>query len=52
MSTRALEIADRVEAFVRNTVAPYEKDPRRTSHGPSDDLAVELKEAARKAGVL
>lgn len=52
MSTRALEIADRVEAFVRNTVAPYEKDPRRTSHGPSDDLAVDLKEAARKAGVL
>ncbi|GAA6150294.1 acyl-CoA dehydrogenase family protein [Pseudooceanicola nitratireducens] len=52
MSARALEIADRVESFVRNTVAPYEKDPRRTSHGPSDDLAVELKEAARKAGVL
>ncbi|MBY6167524.1 acyl-CoA dehydrogenase family protein [Pseudooceanicola nitratireducens] len=52
MSARALEIAGRVEAFVRDTVAPYEKDPRRTSHGPSDELAVELKEAARKAGVL
>ena len=52
VSPRALEIADRVEAFVRATVAPYEKDPRRTSHGPTDELALELKALARKAGVL
>ena len=29
MSSRADEIAARVEAFVRETVVPYEKDPRR-----------------------
>ena len=52
ISARALEIADRVEDFVRNVVAPYEKDPRRTSHGPTDELVNELKDLARKAGVL
>jgi acyl-CoA dehydrogenase len=28
-----LALADRVEAFVRNVVAPYEQDPRRDHHG-------------------
>jgi acyl-CoA dehydrogenase len=51
-TTRASEIAARVEAFVRNRVVPYEGDPRCGSHGPSDDLAVELKKLAREAGVL
>jgi len=49
---RAAEIAARVAAFVRETVIPYERDPRRTPHGPSDDLAAELKSHARVAGVL
>jgi len=49
---RGLEIADRVEAFVRETVAPYEKDPRRTSHGPSEELSHALKDLARAAGVM
>ncbi|MCX7567974.1 acyl-CoA dehydrogenase family protein [Sulfitobacter sp. F26169L] len=52
MSERALEIAAKVETFVRNTVAPYERDTRKTSHGPSDELAAELKQLAREAGVL
>ncbi|MHA6344433.1 acyl-CoA dehydrogenase family protein [Roseivivax sp. CAU 1761] len=52
MSPRALEIADRVEAFVRGTVVPYEADTRRTAHGPTDELALEMKAAARAAGVL
>ncbi|WP_068300765.1 acyl-CoA dehydrogenase family protein [Pararhodobacter sp. CCB-MM2] len=52
ISDRALALADRVEAFVRETVAPYEKDPRRTSHGPTDELAMELKQKAREAGLL
>ncbi|MGR4862128.1 acyl-CoA dehydrogenase family protein [Caulobacter sp. LARHSG274] len=51
-SDRALEIGARVEAFVREVVAPYERDPRRTPHGPSDALAAELKDRARAAGVL
>ena len=52
VSDRAQEIAARVESFVRETVAPYEKDKRRTAHGPSDALAAELKGLAREAGVL
>ncbi|MCA2013661.1 acyl-CoA dehydrogenase family protein [Cereibacter sphaeroides] len=52
ISDRALTLADKVEAFVRETVAPYEKDPRRTSHGPTDELAMELKQKAREAGLL
>jgi len=52
MTDRALEIADKVEAFVRNTIAPYEKDDRKTSHGPTDELANEMKAKARDAGVL
>ena len=35
---RAAEIAARVEAFVRNEIAPYQNDPRQDGHGPSDEL--------------
>jgi acyl-CoA dehydrogenase len=50
---RTAEIAARVEAFVRDVVAPYEKDPRRDHHNaPTDELVGELKEKARAAGVL
>ena len=52
VSERAKEIGRRVEEFVRNTVVLFETDPRRTSHGPSDDLSAELKALARTAGVL
>jgi acyl-CoA dehydrogenase len=53
VSQRATEIADRVEAFVRDVVVPYEQDPRRDHHGaPTDELVSELKEKARAAGVL
>ncbi len=52
MSDRALEIADRVENFVRDTIVPYEKDDRKTAHGPTDQLAIEMKGKAREAGVL
>jgi acyl-CoA dehydrogenase len=41
-----------VEAFVRDVVVPYENDPRRDDHGPTDELVVELREKARAAGVL
>ncbi|TNE37651.1 MAG: acyl-CoA dehydrogenase [Sphingomonadales bacterium] len=49
---RAQAMADKVEAFVRETIIPYEKDPRCGFHGPSDDLVVEMREKARAAGVL
>ena len=49
---RAQTIADRVERFVRETVIPYEKDPRCSFHGPSDDLVMEMRALARDAGTL
>jgi acyl-CoA dehydrogenase len=49
---RAVEIAARVESFVRDVVIPYESDPRRTPHGPTEDLVAELRSKARAAGVL
>ena len=48
-----LDLARKVEAFVREVVAPYEQDPRRDHHGaPTDELVYELREKARAAGVL
>lgn len=52
MSERAETIGARVEAFVREVVVPYEADPRRGAHGPSDELVQELRGLARDAGVL
>lgn len=50
---RTAAIAAKVEAFVRDIVAPYEQDPRRDHHDcPSEALIDELKEKARAAGVL
>tara|TARA_R110000782_G_scaffold35821_1_gene85593 strand:+ start:183 stop:1352 length:1170 start_codon:yes stop_codon:yes gene_type:complete len=49
---RGREIAARVEAFVREVVAPYERDPRLGAHGPSEALVQELREKARAAGLM
>ncbi len=47
------DIRERVERFVREVVAPYEKDPRRDHHNaPTEDLIAELRALARKAGVM
>lgn len=50
---KALEIADRVEHFVREVIVPYEQDSRRDHHDcPTDELVMEMREKARAAGVL
>jgi len=49
---RAQALAAKIFDFVKDTVIPYETDPRNESHGPSDELRVELQSAARKAGLL
>jgi acyl-CoA dehydrogenase len=49
---QARKIADQVERFVRDEVVPFERDPRRDAHGPSDAMVAELKDRARTAGVL
>ncbi|MEZ5743090.1 MAG: acyl-CoA dehydrogenase [Sphingomonadaceae bacterium] len=53
ISQEARELADKVEAFVRETIIPYEKDPRRDHHGaPMDEMVYEMRDKARAAGVL
>ena len=49
---RSRAMADRVEAFVREIIVPYERDPRAGSHGPSADLVAEMRAKARAAGVM
>jgi acyl-CoA dehydrogenase len=51
-SDRSREITQRVEAFVREVVFPYEADARCGAHGPSDDLLHEMRAKARAVGVL
>lgn len=46
------ELAEQVSSFVKEKVIPFEKDPRWTSHGPTDDLRLELVSLAKKAGVF
>jgi acyl-CoA dehydrogenase len=53
ISGYAREMGEKVEAFVRGVVVPYEKDARRDHHGaPTDELVMEMREKARVAGVL
>ena len=53
ISPATKDIADRVEAFVRSVIIPYEQDPRaRGHHGPLDELVHEMRDKARAAGVL
>ena len=52
MTPRAASIASEVEKFVREVAAAYEQDPRLGPHGPAEDLVEELREKARRAGVL
>ncbi|WP_353204731.1 acyl-CoA dehydrogenase family protein [Sphingomonas sp.] len=46
-------MADKVEAFVRDVVVPYEQDTRRDHHNaPTDELLMDMRVHARAAGVL
>ena len=51
-SEEARGIGAKVEAFVREEVIPFERDPRCDSHGPSDELVADLREKARAAGLM
>jgi acyl-CoA dehydrogenase len=45
-------IAARMERFVRDIIIPYEADPRRDAHGPTDALVQEMRAIAREHGLL
>ena len=46
------ELRERAASFIRNVVMPYENDPRQNSHGPTDELRLELVALAKAAGLL
>ncbi|UGT59615.1 acyl-CoA dehydrogenase family protein [Nocardia asteroides] len=43
---------DRVRRFVIDSIVPFERDPRLTQHGPTDELRQELVELARAENLL
>jgi acyl-CoA dehydrogenase len=46
------ELFDRTRTFVTEKIIPYEKDPRVTAHGPTDELRLELNALAKDAGLF
>jgi acyl-CoA dehydrogenase len=46
------DLGARVRAFVAQEIIPFERDPRLTAHGPTDDLRADLVARARAAGLL
>jgi alkylation response protein AidB-like acyl-CoA dehydrogenase len=42
----------RIRTFIADDIIPLESDPRRTPHGPTEDLRRELTAKARAAGLL
>lgn len=45
-------LQDKTRRFIAEEIIPYEKDPRVTAHGPSEDLRNELVGKAKAAGLL
>ena len=52
ISQHAVEMAEKVERFVREEIISYERDTRCGAHGPADEMVQEMRELARAAGVL
>jgi len=51
--TPALQaLQTRIRTFIADEIIPLEGDPRRTPHGPTEDLRRELIDRARSAGLL
>ncbi|MCK9987847.1 MAG: acyl-CoA dehydrogenase, partial [Azoarcus sp.] len=45
-------LQQKVRRFVAEEIIPFERDARRTAHGPADDLRREMIAKARAAGLL
>ena len=46
------ELRDKVAAFVREKIIPFEKDPRWSDHGIPEDMRRDLNQTAKAAGLL
>ncbi len=46
------ELRDKVAAFVREKIIPFEKDPRWSHHGIPEDMRQDLNAVAKEAGLL
>lgn len=51
-SVRSADLARNVAAFVRDTIVPFETDPRLGAHGPSEELVELLRDKVRAAGLM
>lgn len=47
-----VELQERTRVFIREKIIPLERDPRQNSHGPTDELRLEMNGLAREAGLL
>ncbi len=45
-------LRDKVDAFIRTEIIPFESDPRQPAHGPTDALREDLVAKAREAGLV
>jgi len=52
LTPRMRELRERTRAFVAEKIIPLERDARRTAHGPTDELRLEMNALARGAGLL
>jgi acyl-CoA dehydrogenase len=52
ISAELLALQAKTRQFIADQIIPMEKDPRQTSHGPSEELRRELVAKAKAAGLL
>lgn len=52
LSRELQDLQQRTRQFIAEEVIPFEKDPRCTPHGPSEDLRAELIGRAKRAGLV
>jgi acyl-CoA dehydrogenase len=52
LTTAQRELQERTRRFIADKIIPLERDPRATSHGPTEELRAQLVSLAREAGLL
>ena len=52
LSDAQIALQQQIRQFVADKIIPYEKDPRNTAHGPTDELRVELNALAKAEGIF